>query len=304
MGVTMDADQELRSLKRGLKVLALLNQIETVGISELARHLELPRTTAERILMTLASEGYVYRLPNDKRYRLSAKVCSLARGFSEDSWIIHVATPLLFEMTRRIGWPLAIATRTGDNMVLRVTTDPATSLWLHRRHVGAQSPMLRASSGLVSFAFATAEEKARLLDMLKNSSHQINRERASNKAVFDSLIEPVLVNGYAIQPPPADMPECSISVPVMINGAIAAVLLMMYMPRALDTETLLRDYLPVLKELAGTIGDRVGNHDEIGDDQPPEIDLPLPASVSAFGAKSVGFIPAPHDRSGTRRVAL
>jgi IclR family transcriptional regulator, mhp operon transcriptional activator len=287
----MNADQELRSLKRGLKVLSLLNQIETIGISELARRLELPRTTAERILMTLASEGYVQRLPNDKRYRLSAKVCTLAGGFSEDSWIIHVATPLLFDMTKRIGWPLAIATSAGEHMVLRVTTDPATSLWLHRRYIGAQTPMLGASSGLVSFAFAPPAEKAQLLTLLKNSIHPINRERAASKMILDSLIAPVLANGYAFQPPPTDVPECSISVPIIIDGVIAAVLLMMYMPRALDNETLLRNYLPVLRELADTIGNRVSHHGELDDQSLTHVDLALPPAVSAFGAQTVGYAP-------------
>ena len=300
----MNEDQELRSLKRGLRVLALLNEIEAVAISELARRLELPRTTAERVLMTLASEGYVYRLPTDKRYRLSAKVCDLARGFSKDSWIIHVATPLLFDMTRRIGWPLGIATQAGEHMVLRVTTDPATSLWLHRRHVGAQIPILGASSGLVSFAFAPQAEREQLLNLLKCSSNPLNRERASSRAILASLIDPVLANGYAFQPPPTDTPECSISVPIMIGGELAAVLLMMYMPRALDSKTLMRNYLPMLRELAVIIGDRAGNHDDVGTAGSGEVDLPLPPSVSAFGAQTIGFAPLSADATRPNRALI
>jgi IclR family mhp operon transcriptional activator len=278
----MESDQELRSLKRGLEVLALLNQIETVSISELARRINLPRTTAERILLTLAAEGYVERPPSEKRYRLSAKVCSLSEGFSDDSWITHIATSLLFDVTRKIGWPLAIATPAGEYMVLRLTTDTATSLWLNRRRIGARTPMLGSSSGLVSFAFSQPAEQEQLITLFKQSSNALNRERSSNDLVLRSFIDPVLHHGYAFQPPPNDAPERSISVPIMINESISAVLLMIYMPRALKNAVVVRDYLPLLKNLANTISERVQAHDHArnyaGDDQ----DMELPDSVTRF----------------------
>jgi IclR family mhp operon transcriptional activator len=283
----MKADQELRSLKRGLKVLALLNQIETVGVSELARQLELPRTTAERILLTLATEGYVERLPNETRYRLSAKVYHLARGFSEDNWIIHVATPLLFDVTRRIGWPLAIATPHGEMMILRMTTDPATSLWLHRRRIGAEIPMLGSSSGLVAFAFAGEAEKANLLALMQTSKHHTNRQGANDPALLSRLAGSVCQDGYAFQPPPNNAPERSISVPIAINGRFEAVLLMMYMPRALKTGAVLRDYLPLLKTLAERIGERASHHDELDDNPEAALDVVLPETVLAFGGNVV-----------------
>lgn len=280
----MNPDQELRSLKRGLKVLSLLNQVETIGITELARRLELPRTTAERILVTLASEGYVQRLPNDKRYRLSSKVFSLSRGFSDDCRVVQVATSLLFSMTHRIGWPLAIATASGDSMVLRITSDPATSLWLNRRRIGAETPMLSSSSGLIAYAFAPEAEQENLLNLLKTSKHPINRERASNAAMLRNLIDPVIEKGYAFQPPPNDMPERSLSVPIRIDGEVIAVLLMMYMPRALSTARVLADYLPMLNTLADEIADRVAHVDDIVDEGAP-IEPELPVALQAAAVR-------------------
>ncbi|MBA2934809.1 helix-turn-helix domain-containing protein [Sphingomonas sp. CGMCC 1.13654] len=287
----MKQDQELRSLKRGLKVLTLLNQVNTLGITELARHLELPRTTAERILMTLAAEGYVERIPDDRRFRLSAKVTTLARGFSDDCWIVHIATPLLFEVTRRIGWPLGIATQVGDTMVLRTTTDPATSLWLNRRRIGAETPILASSSGLVAYAFAADAERDRLLDTLRTSRHAINRDRSRNAHLFMSLTRPVMEKGYAIQPPPNDMPERSISVPIMIGGKLAAVLLLMYMPRALSNSAALRDYLPLLRDLSEEISTRVADREDWAelDEDDAVGNFIVPPAASRFGATEVRY---------------
>ena len=281
----MNPDQELRCLKRGLKVLTLLNKVETIGITALARELDLPRTTAERILVTLASEGYVQRLPNDKRYRLSRKVFGLSRGFSDDCRVVQIAAPLIFSMTRRIGWPLAVATPSNDSMVLRVTSDSATSLWLNRRRIGAETPMLASSSGLLIYAMTPADEQAELLECLGKSRHYLNRERANTPTLLKSLVGSIAEKGYAFQPPPNDMPERSLSVPITVGGKVIAALLMMYMPRALSTASVLQDYLPMLTALAAEIVERVGNDDDDYDDDYIAEDRPLPASLQAVATQ-------------------
>lgn len=95
----MDADQELKSLKRGLKAMMLINRQGSLAISELSRGLDLPRTTAERVLMTLLAEGFVDRDSQTKRFFLTGRVRALSGGYSDESSIAHVAAPLLFETT-------------------------------------------------------------------------------------------------------------------------------------------------------------------------------------------------------------
>lgn len=261
----MKADQELRSLKRGLTVLALLNQTETVSITELARKLVLPRTTAERIMLTLLAEGYVQRVPDVKRYRLSPKVCSLSGGFSDDCWIVQAATPILLRVTEQIGWPLAIATPSGDRMVLRATTDPKTSLWLSRRRVGAEIAMLNSSSGLVAYTFASDAAQETMRQMLALSSDPYNRERAGNARTLEMLSEPVRLNGFAFQPPPNNNPEQSIAVPIFVGGKYVASLLMIYITRALSSVTVIEKFAPHLALLADRIGHAAEAHEEVDD---------------------------------------
>lgn len=282
----MKADQELRSLKRGLKVLSLLNERENISITELARHLELPRTTAERILLTLVAEGYVQRVPDDKRYRLSAKVCSLAGGFSDDCWIVQVATPLLFKITEIIGWPLAIATPAGDRMVLRSTTDAATSLWLSRRRVGSETPLLNSSSGLVAYAFAQEADRKTMREMCEASANSLNRQCAGNSRMLDMLVDPVRENGFAFQPPPRNKPEHSIAFPIFVNGKYAASLLMIYMTQAMNSATVINKYVPHLRTLADRIGVAAAAHEDLDADFAQDFPPFLAASGLASGALS------------------
>ena len=240
----MDTDQELRSLRRGLHALTLINQVEGLSIARAAMLLELPRTTAERILNTLAADGYLVRSGTDKQYRLTPKVKALSSGFSGDAWITHVATPLLNQLTTEIGWPLAIASAEGLDMHVRYTTDTMTSLWLNRRRVGATIPIPRASSGIVHLAFASPAERFELEGLVEKAYPDI--------PIDVEQVEAARRNGYAFSP--QDTREQSISVPIFLDGKFAAVLLMIFMARVHQREAVVERYLDRLIALATTVG--------------------------------------------------
>jgi len=250
----MRPDQELNSLKNGLQALATLNQRGSVTIAELARELALPRTTAERILATLVSEGYVERVPTAKQFRLTTKIFALSSGFTDDSSLIKIATPLIFELTRQIGWPLAIATPKARMMVVRVTTDPATSLWLNRRRIGATAAMGYSSSGHAYLAFAPPAEREVLFEVL-GSADVPERQRITDPKAMRALCETIRQRGYALSP--AGGNEGSISVPILINGLVEAVLLGIYMSRVVSDQKAIELFVPHLKRLSSTISLRV-----------------------------------------------
>jgi DNA-binding IclR family transcriptional regulator len=65
-----EAVRPIRSLLRGLDVLEAVKGQEGLTVTEAARRVRLPRTTAYRILETLRAGGHVIRDEVD-RYRLS-----------------------------------------------------------------------------------------------------------------------------------------------------------------------------------------------------------------------------------------
>ncbi len=246
----MDADQELKSLKRGLKAMILINRHGSLSISELGHNIGLPRTTAERVLMTLRAEGFVARDPQTKRFYLTERVRALSGGYSDESWIAHVAAPMLFETTREIGWPLCIATAAGEYMSLRLTTDPATSLRLHRRHIGSEIAMAVSSSGIVHLAFLDPEQQRIMLDVLRASDDPAQAPARDASRMAYALAR-ARAEGYSFG---LDLGrERSVSVPIRHRGQIKAVLLMVFMARGLTHEQALADFVPRLQVMAEKI---------------------------------------------------
>ena len=245
----MGREPELKSLKRGLRALILLAAKRSLTISEAARELDLPRTTAERIMVTLEREGFIARLPDSKRYALAPRILSVAAGFVEEDRLIDVATPLLFETTREIGWPLALATAVGERMSVRVTTDAATSLGLHKRHVGSEIAMADASSGVVHLACLSEPEREAQIALL--AAAKPVQPLAHDRQRLDALIAEVRRDGFGVDP--ASGPERALSVPVFEGRRIRAVLVMMHMVRGVSREILIERYAPQLKALAAEI---------------------------------------------------
>ena len=246
----MESDQELKSLKRGLKAFTLINLKGSLTISELSKALGVPRTTAERVLQTLLAEGFVDRDPQTKRFFLTARVRALSHGFGDESWIAHVAAPILFETTRAIGWPLCIATPVGEYMSLRITSDPATSLRLHRRHIGSEIAMSVASSGIVHLAFLDEEQRRILLEMIAASDDPMQiYARDPERVRF--AIQQAQKDGYSFGLDHGR--ERSVALPIFAHGHITAVLLMVFMAAGLSNERVAAQFVPRLKDMAREI---------------------------------------------------
>lgn len=249
----MEKDQELKSLKRGLRVLIMLSQHRSMTISEAARKLGLARTTAERVILTLESEGFVERVTDGKRYSLTPRVLALSGAYSREDHLIKIATPMLFEKTREIGWPLAIAAPLGERMSVRVTTDPATALWLHKRHVGSDIAMAACSGGIVHLAFLEDAQREELIEMLQQSDDP-SQILARDRPALDAHLNAARRDGFSLGLETG--PERAACVPLLDHGQIRGVLVMIYMTRAVRKQELLSRFVPDLKTLAAEIEKR------------------------------------------------
>ena len=100
-----------------LKALSVLEAValasRSVSVSEVAEEVGTDRSTAYRMLKTLADAGYVAQDEISKRYRLSYKVVSLSRNLLADSEVTQLIRSRLEQITApdsciRIGTRLVV----------------------------------------------------------------------------------------------------------------------------------------------------------------------------------------------------
>jgi len=242
-----ESKNELSSLRRGIRAIKALNASDAVSASSLAKELGVPRTTARRILDTLVAEGLAEKVPHDFIYRLNPDVECLSRGLSDEVIITHVASPLLYELTKKIGWALTIGTISDADMVMRVATHRTSPFALTRPRVGTKCPIFISPSAWLTIAFLPEDERAVMIDLL----HTDPRFTRWMQMVRGPIAE-IRQQGFLIAPLDTTR-QSVVCLPVFVKGRIKACLMMTYMSSVINRQTVEADFIPLLKDLASRI---------------------------------------------------
>ena len=141
----------VQSIRRAFDVLGAL-AVGPLGVTEVADRAGLPKSTAARLLMTLAREGAVEQIPGDTQYRLGPRLATLAAGLAPVRSLTAVAHPVLIELAALAGEAAGLSVPDGDlvHYVDQVDTPNPVSV---RDWSGSRVPLHAVSSGQVFLAF-------------------------------------------------------------------------------------------------------------------------------------------------------
>jgi DNA-binding IclR family transcriptional regulator len=164
-GPASKIDREyLRSALRCFDALELLNAHRMLSTGELARLLGVPRTTAARILRTLAERGYVSRNAAG-RFTLTLEVNRLASGYTHTEQALPRIRAVLTSEAQTFLWPLCVVLPHAGALYTFAPTDALTPYKLISTPEGARIPFMGTASGAVYLAYCTAEERLAILRM-------------------------------------------------------------------------------------------------------------------------------------------
>jgi IclR family KDG regulon transcriptional repressor len=86
-----------------LRLLEQLSHFDRIGVTRLARHLEVPVPTAYRMLRALVETGYVEQLPESKEYRLTLKLFELGNRVASRTTLRDLAAVEVERLAQRSG---------------------------------------------------------------------------------------------------------------------------------------------------------------------------------------------------------
>jgi len=249
----MESTRPIRALVRGLDALTTLNQRNGATVSEIAQQIRLPRTTTYRILETLTHAGYVYRDPADDRYRLTIMVHRLADGFDDDAWVTQIARPCIDELGKEVMWPVAFASLSGTQMLVRESTDHRSPLAIERFSPGLRLPLLSSAAGRAHLAFCPPEQRASLLEILRRSGDEGDK-LAHDPAELDKTLDETRERGYASATHSKRVSdEISMAVPVIVNDQVLAAVVVRFAETAVPFKIAVERFIPKLREAAQRI---------------------------------------------------
>ncbi|HHY72352.1 MAG TPA: IclR family transcriptional regulator [Bacillus bacterium] len=147
-------DNLLSSVKNALLILKSFSMDEPEKkISDLAASLGLNKSTVSRTMATLASEGFVYKDPETKKYRLGMTIISLSGIINNNMDVYRESQPILNKLVQDIDETAHIAILDHTD-VIYIQKVECNHYVRALTHVGRRNPAHCTSSGKVLLAHA------------------------------------------------------------------------------------------------------------------------------------------------------
>lgn len=216
-------------------MLRAINSAGSLSIMEISRAAKVPYATGARLVSTLVHEGMIEQEPGRKNYRPTALVQSLASGYQDHSLLGSVARRHIVELTKTHGWPVAVSTRFGMNMIVRESTHTISPYTLSTYYPGFVYPLTQSAAGLVYLAFSSERDR-----QLSRSDLMASDDPEDNALGFtsDAALDEIRAKGFATRGrnrftvPPGK--NSAIAAPIFHNGKLCGTLALIFLASAVS----------------------------------------------------------------------
>lgn len=219
------ANATLTSLRQALRVLKCFTVDEPErGVTEIARYLQVSKSTVHRVLATLEDEGYVRKDEDTHRYRLGLSVLSLSGILMSNLEIYREGQHLLEAFANRFDEAVHLAVLEGLHTVY-VSKIESTHPVKILTHLGRQNPIHCTSSGKVILAHQKQEMVDEVIHM---GLHAYAPDTMTNPEEFLEHLRDIRERGYATSHGELQAGVSSVAVPVrdysrQVVGAVTVV---------------------------------------------------------------------------------
>lgn len=152
----------VQSVDRAVTVLEILGRDGTVGVSELARRMDIHKSTVSRLLATLERRGIVEQQADGVQYGLGVGLVRLARSITEDLDVVTLARPVAEELSRQTGETVNVSVVEGGEVVnvdeVNLSDSVLAVTWL-----GRHTSLHNTANGKIFLAFLDDAEVDRVL---------------------------------------------------------------------------------------------------------------------------------------------
>ncbi|CAM5359608.1 IclR family transcriptional regulator [Eoetvoesiella caeni] len=141
MSSTRDTEKySVPGLERGLRILSEFSRhTPTLTAPELAKRLDVPRTTVFRLLITLENLGFVERAKNGRDFQLGTAVLKLGFEYLASLSLTELSRPILERLRDELGFSANLVIRDGRDIVY-IQKVASSSLFTSSVHIGTRLP--------------------------------------------------------------------------------------------------------------------------------------------------------------------
>lgn len=211
----------MKSLGKARDVLCLLAAEPEIGLSELARSLSLPKSTAYRILRALESVGLASQIEGKRCYVLGSLVYELANGDTSRHRLIELARPLMMRLRDQCDETVALHVLQGDGWVPISQVESTQDLRRTITGIGNPTALYAGAAGKLFLAYMDDEERDAYLDA--TTLVQLAPGTFTNRRRLLEELALIRRRGYSTSSQEAVLGVAGVVMPIRAaNGAVKA----------------------------------------------------------------------------------
>lgn len=252
-----ERDYVLSSVRNAARLLSAFIDERELGVSELARRLDLAKSTVHRLLTTLAEEGFIEQDSRTGKYQLGIRLYELGAAVSLNTDLHDAATTHMHDLRETTGETVHIAVLDRDTceVVYVERAESEQTLRLFSR-IGLRMPAYTTSTGKVLLASLPPQELDEILS--RTTLAPLTRHTITDEETLRRELERTRTRGYAENRNESELGVASVGAPIRdATGSVVASISVAGPTMRLD-----RDAKPAIvaatREAAESISRRLG----------------------------------------------
>jgi IclR family pca regulon transcriptional regulator len=244
-------------LHRGLRVLEILGAADTpMSLSDIARAMELSRSSAFRLVYTLRQMEFIREAEQANTYTLGARVLSLGFAYLNQQPITAIARPILATLRDETGVSTHLSVLEGDD-VLYLVSHQARSGYVSNMRTGTRT---QAFASAIGWCLLEAKSAAELDAFAERQNwHRFTEHTPMDATSLAARIAQARDVGFVISKGFREPGGSSVAVPVRDNtGAIVACVNLSGPDSGFDFERMESFYVPQAQDAALHISRALG----------------------------------------------
>jgi DNA-binding IclR family transcriptional regulator len=185
-----------RAARRSLEIIeAVATDGGGLSLSELARRVQLPKSTAHTLVQTLAADGFLEREAHAGRYVLGPRMLRMRGRLPDQFELPRVARPMMEALVEEVGETAILGVRSGGS-IMYVEQVEAPQYIRYAAALGEARPLYASSIGKL---FIAAMSPAALEELMSESPP--GRLTESTKTTPDEIVaesREIAALGYAL----------------------------------------------------------------------------------------------------------
>jgi len=252
----MERENMVKSVSRALDIMLLISMKKSgLGVTEIARQIDINKSSVYRILSTLVQYGFIEQDKETGRYKLGYKFLEVSSRLLESIDLREEARPFLTELEKETNEVIHLVVYDQGEVVYIEKLDGNEALRMHSK-VGKRAPMHCTSVGKAILAYLPANIVAGILE---RKGMPVHTDRTIiNQDEFLKELTLVREKGYALDDEENEYGIRCLGVPIFDHLGQVAAAISISGPTIRMTDERLQQLQPKILSIGKKISKRIG----------------------------------------------